>query len=102
MHILSDYLDHDDMIFITFSEAEPCAGREHLTRRVETLIRAAQNTGRVSTLVHCGNPCILGNLPHIPRCIFGGISEESMDTCLDILAGEYEAKGTPTYDFKLN
>lgn len=102
MHLLSDYLDHEDIIFVTFSEAEPFAGREHLTRRVETLIHAAQSTGRVSTLIHCGNPCILGNLPHIPRCIFGGISEESMDTCLDILAGEYEAKGTPTYDFKLN
>ena len=102
MRILSDSIDYDDVIFLTFSEFLAYTGQEHLTRRVETLIEALQITNRISTLIHFGNPRVLGNLPHISRCIFGGLSEESVDTCLEILAGEYEAKGVPTYDFKLN
>jgi len=102
MRILSESIDYDDVIFLTFSEPLAYTGSEHLTRRVETLIEAMQYTNRISTLVHFGNPCILGNLPHISRYIFGGLSEESVETCIEILAGEYEAKGVPTYDFKLN
>jgi hypothetical protein len=102
MRILSDSIDYDDVIFLTFSEPLAYTGSEHLTRRVETLIEAMQYTGRISTLVHFGNPCILGNLPHIPRCIFGGLSAESVETCIEVLAGEYEAKGVLTYDSKLN
>ena len=102
MHILSDSIEYEDIIFITFSEAMAYTGCEHLTRRVETLIQAAQYTNRISTLIHLGNPCILGNLPHIPRYILGGLSAESINTCLEVLAGEYEAKGVTTYDFKLN
>lgn len=101
-HILSDSREYEDIIFITFSEALAYTGAEHLTRRVEMLIQALQYTDRVSTLIHFGNPCILENLPHIPRYILGGLSEESVNACLDVLAGEYEARGVPTYHFKLN
>ena len=102
LRILRDSLKCEDVIFITFSEALAYMGPEHLTRRVETLIDAMQTTNRISTLIHLGNPCILGNLPHIPRYILGGISEESINTCLEVLAGEYEAKGVLTYDVTLN
>ena len=102
MCILSESIDYDDVIFLTFSEALAYVGREHLTRRVEILIEAMQYTNRISTLIHFGNPCVLENLPHIPRYILGGLSEESVETCLEVLAGEYEAKGVTTYDFKLN
>ena len=87
---------------LTFSEPLAYTGSEHLTRRVETLIEAMQYTNRISTLVHFGNPCVLGNLPHISRYILGGLSEESVETCIEVLAGEYEAKGVLTYDVKLN
>jgi len=102
MRILSDSIDYDDVIFLTFSEPLAYTGSEHLTRRVETLIEAMQYTDRISTLIHFGNPCVLENLPHIPRCIFGGLSEKSVTASLEVLAGECEAKGVPTYDFKLN
>lgn len=102
MRILSNSIGYDDVIFITFTEAMAYMGAEHLTRRVEILIEAMQYTNRISTLVHFGNPCVLENLPHISRYILGGLSEKSVETCLEILAGEYEAKGVPTYDFKLN
>ena len=100
--ILSSAVDYDGVIFLTFSEALAYTGPEHLTRRVETLITAMQYTNQISTLIHFGNPCILGNLPHIPRYILGGLSEESVETCIEVLAGEYEAKGVLTYDVKLN
>ena len=102
LHILSDSVGYDDVIMLTFSEPLAYTGSEHLTRRVETLIEAMQYTNRISTLVHFGNPCILGNLPHISRYILGGLSEESVETCIEVLAGEYEAKGVSTYDFRLN
>ena len=102
MRILDQSIGCDDVIFLTFSEPLAYTGREHLTRRVETLIEAMQYTNRISTLVHFGNPCVLSNLPHISRYILGGLSEKSVETCIEILAGEYEAKGVTTYDFKLN
>ena len=102
MHILNDSIDYDDVIFLTFSEPLAYTGSEHLTRRVETLMEAMQYTDRISTLIHFGNPCVLENLPHIPRCIFGGLSEKAVSASLEVLAGEHEAKGVPTYDFKIN
>ena len=102
LHILSDSIRYDDVIMLTFSEPLAYTGSEHLTRRVETLIEAMQYTNRISTLVHFGNPCVLKDLPHISRYILGGLSAESVETCIEVLAGEYEAKGVPTYDFRLN
>lgn len=100
--ILGDSIGYDDVIFLTFTEPLAYTGKEHLTRRVETLIEAMQYTNRISTLIHFGNPCVLKDLPHISRYILGGLSEESVETCLEVLAGEYEAKGVLTYDVKLN
>ncbi|MBR2042920.1 MAG: hypothetical protein IJ946_01120 [Clostridia bacterium] len=95
-------IDYDDVIFITFSEFLAYCGREHLTRRVETLIEALQLTNRISTLVHFGNPCVLENLPHIPRYILAPTSRESVAAAIDVLAGEYPANGKLTYEITLN
>ncbi len=100
--ILNESIKYDDVIFLTFTEPLAYTGSEHLTRRVETLIGAMQNTNRVSTLIHFGNPCVLGNLPHIPRYILGSLSKASVEACLEVLAGEYEPKGVLTYDAVLN
>lgn len=99
--VLSKSLNCDELVFITFSEQVAATGPEHLTRRVESLISSLQITNRVSTLIHHGNPHVLENLPHIPRCIFGGHSAQSIDTSLEVLAGEYPANGVPTYTFTL-
>ena len=100
--LFHNMVDCDDVVFLTFSEPLAYVGREHLTQRIVTVIEAMQYTNRISALVHFGNPCVLEALPHIPRYVIGGISEESVDACLDVLAGEYPAKGVKTYDFKLN
>ena len=96
-----DFLDYEELVFMTFSEQLAYTGREHLTIRLTSLIEAMQLTNRISTVVHQGNPHVLEGLPHIPRCIFGGLAADSVDACLEVLAGEYPANGTPTYDFVL-
>lgn len=95
-------IDYDDVVFITFSEFLAYCGGEHITRRVEGLIEAMQLTNRISTLVHFGNPCVLGNLPHISRYLFAPASRESVAAAIDVLAGEYPANGNLTYDITLN
>lgn len=100
--LLQKSVSYDDVIYLTFTEPIPYVGREHLTRRIEAQIEALQYTGKVSTLIHFGNPCVLGNLPHIPRYVLGGLSAASVETCLEILAGEYEPHGVLTYDAQLN
>lgn len=91
----------DDTIFLTFSESLAYVGREHLTRRAETLIEAVSLNGKLSTLVHFGNPTILGNLPHIGRIIFGGVSEKGVEASIEVLAGVREATGVPTFELEL-
>ncbi|MBQ4629587.1 MAG: hypothetical protein IJB70_01165 [Clostridia bacterium] len=99
--ILEESLGCDELVFFTFTEFVAFLGPEHLTRRFVSLIGAMQHTNRVSTLVHFGNACVLEELPHIPRVIIGGNSEGSVDGCVEVLAGNYPAKGVPTYEFKL-
>jgi len=98
---LSDSLGCDELVFMTFSEALAYTGKEYLTHRIVNLIEAMQVTERISTIIHLGNPHVLEELPHIPRYIFGGHAAESVDACLEVLAGEYPANGTPTYEFDL-
>ncbi len=99
--VLENSLGCDELVFMTFSEALAYTGKEHLTRRVVNLIDAMQVTDRISTIVHQGNPHVLEELPHVSRYIFGGHAAESIDACLEVLAGEYPANGIPTYEFEL-
>ena len=55
------------------------------------------STERISTVIHFGNPHVLEELPHIPRYIIGGHSQDSTLAALDVLAGDYPANGKPTY-----
>jgi len=98
MDVLQDSLGHDDVIFITFAEKPAYAGSDLLTHRIVALINAMQVTNRISTIVHFGNPFVLEELSHISRKIIGTASTKNIDAALEVLAGEYPAKGVPTYD----
>ena len=100
-NIFQDSLGCDELVFLTFSEFVAFTGEERLTHRFVKLVEALQATNRVSTVVHFGNPLVLEELPHMPRWIIGSLSEDSVNACLDVLAGEYSAKGVLTCDFKL-
>lgn len=93
--------EHDDVIFITFSEALAYTGPEHLTRRIENVITAMQHSGQVSAILHFGNPFVLENINHTSRYIIGAQSKKCVMAALDVLAGLYPAKGKPIYHANL-
>ncbi len=99
--LLNASLGYDEFVFMTFTEPLGYTGEDRLTHRIVKLFQAMQLTNRISTVIHVGNPHMLEALPHIPRCIFGGLSAEGVDACFEVLAGEYPAKGVPTYEFTL-
>ena len=98
--VLEHSVDYDDVVFITYMESQCYVGRECLTSRITSLIQALQVTNRISALVHFGNPFVVEDLVHIPRVLIGGISTGSVECTLDVLAGNYPAKGVLTYDVK--
>lgn len=101
-NIVQRALDFDDFVFVTFNEVEPCIGKERLTTRTLSVIDALQVSGKVSAVIHFGNPYVLEDLVHVPRLLIGGTSPKAGQYAIDILEGKYEAKGVLTYDVKLN
>lgn len=97
---LSDSLDRE-VVFITFCMSQAYVGEERFTPRIISLMNAMQVSDRISTLLHFGNPFLLEDLPHIPRVLVGTISTPGVEAALNVLAGEYPAKGVMTYDVKL-
>ena len=99
--MLQESVDYEDVIFVTFTEAPAYTGSDHITHRAVALITALKLNGKLSTLIHYGNPYPLQELPHIPRILVGSISADAVDTGIEVIAGEYPAKGVITYDVKL-
>ncbi len=102
MRVLGESYDCEDIVFITFFRSAAYLGREMFTPRIISLIEALQVTNRISTIVHFGNPYVFEDLPHIPRIINGTCSPINNLYTLDVLAGDYPAKGKLTYDVKFN
>ncbi len=102
MNLLERNVTYDDVVFITFMESQAYVGKECFTSRIISVIQALQITNRVSTLIHFGNPYVVEDLVHIPRVLIGGASSGSIECALDVLAGNYPAKGVLTYDVKFN
>ena len=92
--------EFDDVVFVTYMEGKPYMGKEEFSPRIISLMEAMQITEKISTIIHFGNPYALENLPHIPRIIIGSLSEKTTLTTLDVLAGDYPAKGVLTYNVK--
>ena len=59
-------------------------------------MQALQISGKLTTVVNFGNPEILTPLPHSPRIIVGMLAEGSVEAAVDVLAGDYPAKGVFT------
>ena len=101
LKLLDRSLGYDDVVFVTFFASAAYIGTECLTSRVVSVIEAMQQSNRISTVVHFGNPFVLEDLAHIPRVVIGSTSRDSINAALDVLAGSIEAKGVLTYDVKL-
>lgn len=102
VQLLERSINYDDVIFVTYADSAAYIGRECLTSRIVSVIQALQVTNRVSTVVHFGNPFVLEELEHIPRILIGGCSLDSICCTLDVLAGNYPAKGHLPYELTLN
>lgn len=102
MRVIEDSYGCEDIVFITFFRSAAYLGRESFTPRIISLMEALQMTNRISTVVHYGNPYVFEDIPHIPRIIIGTCSPDNNIYTLDVLAGEYPAKGKLTYDVKFN
>ena len=101
IRILEDSIDHDSVVFITFFNSQAYIGTEHFTTRIISIMNAMQGSDRISAIVHCGNPYLLEDVPHIPRVIIGTCSADGVDAAIDVLAGKNEARGVLTYDINL-
>lgn len=101
VRVLEESVEYEDVVFITFLEAQAYVGRECLTSRIVSLIEALQVTDRISTIVHFGNPYVLEELEHIPRVLIGGLCAKSVCYTMEVLAGKYPANGVLTYDVHL-
>ncbi len=99
--VLLKATEYDDVVFITFFNSTAYIGKECFTSRVISVMEAMQVTGTISTVVHFGNPYVLEDLPHIPRIIVGTTGSKNMVPTFEVLAGEREPKGVPTYPIKL-
>ncbi len=102
MRVLGESYGCEDIVFITFYRSAAYLGWEAFTPRIISLIQALQVTNRISTVVHFGNPYVFEDIPHIPRVIIGTCSPDNNLYTLDVLAGDYPAKGKLTYDVKFN
>ena len=99
--ITEDNLKYDEVVFVTFTDGKAYQGCEDFTPRILSFFEALQVTNRISTVLHFGNPFVLEDLPHVSRMVIGGNSAMAVKAGLDVLCGDYPAKGSLTYDIKL-
>ncbi len=91
--VLTAASKYDEVVFVSFCVTAPYMGTDCLTRRIEAVINALALPGKLTALVHFGNPLALENLFHIPRKIFGYCAPASQGPAIEVLAGKYPAKG---------
>lgn len=101
LNIMDAALKYDEVVFISFVTTQTCVGKECLTDRILTLLRGLKTAGKLSTIVHFGNPFALESTPHVERLLIGNTSEKNVAYTMEILAGKYPAKGVLPYPVKL-
>jgi len=93
-YVLTRATEHKEVVFITFCTTRPYLGTDCLTRRTEAMINAFNYSGKLSAVLHFGNPFALKTLNHIPRKLFGYMMPQSQLHAIEVLAGKLPAKGT--------
>ena len=101
--VLNEATKYSEVIFITYCDTTSYLGTDALTRRSESVLNSLIHSGKMSAVVHFGNPFALKNLLHTKRIIFGYLIPDSQLHAIDVLAGKLEAKGKlPFDDIELN
>ena len=99
--LLVKLTEHDEIVFMTYCQMGCYIGTDSLTKRTEALINCVNLSGKVSAVVHFGNPYAMEPLDHVKRIIFGYNSAESQKYAVDVLAGKIPAKGKMPLKLKL-
>lgn len=100
-HTLHKAVDFDDVVFITYVRTGAYVGREEFTPPMVSLMESMLVSNQLSTVVHFGTPYALEVLPHIPRLLIGTCSQANVMATLEVLAGNYPAKGKLTCSVNL-
>lgn len=100
--VLNKATKFNEVVVVTFCNTYCYLGTDGLTKRSEAWINALQYSGKISTIVHFGNPYALKTIEHIPRKLFGYMIPESQEYAIDVLAGKIEAKGELPFGVDFN
>ena len=93
---------HKEVVFVTYCNTRPYLGTDCLTRRVEAVINSLVVSGKVSAIVHFGNPFALKTIRHVPRKLFGYMMPQSQLYAIEVLAGKLPARGTLPYNIQFD
>lgn len=93
---------HKEVVFVTYCNGRPYQGHDGLTRRAEAVINALITSGKVSAVLHFGNPLAMLEIDHVQRLLFGYLMPESQLRAIEVLAGKRPAKGKMPYDVQFN
>ena len=96
--LLNKATEFEEVVFVTFCTAAAYQGTDCLTRRTEALINALGQSGKISAIVHFGNPFAVENLCAVPRVIFAYGASASQPYAIEVLSGKRTAKGRLLYD----
>ena len=91
--LLNNLTRFDEVVFVTFCTTTAYLGSDCLTRRAEAIINGVVYSGKVSAVVHFGNPYALEKIEHVPRRIFGFMTPESQRHTIDVLCGNMIPEG---------
>ncbi|MBO5912217.1 MAG: hypothetical protein J6Q76_01960, partial [Clostridia bacterium] len=91
--ILLSATRHTEVVLVTYCATGPYLGTDCLTRRAEYLINSLIGAGKVSAVLHFGNPFAVKKLLHTKRRLFGYMMADSQIYAIDVLAGKLPAKG---------
>lgn len=93
-HVLTRATEHKEVVFVTFCTTRPYLGTDCLTRRTESMINALNYSGKLSAVLHFGNPFALKTVSHLKRKLFGYMMPQSQLHAIEVLSGKLPAKGT--------
>lgn len=100
--ILNLATKYKEVVVVTFCTSAAYLGTDCLTKRAEAWINSLQYSGKISAIVHFGNPFALRTIKHIPRRIFGYTMADSQRYAIDVLAGKIDIKGKFTFDIQFD
>lgn len=93
---------HNEVVFVTYCATGPYLGTDCMTRRVEYMINTLIMSGKVSAVLHFGNPFAVKPLMHTPRLLFGYMMEQSQIYAIDVLAGNLQPNGRLPFNIDFN